>query len=112
MGYHYRARHELISFFEKGKRNLNDLGLADIITEKRVRDGYPTEKPVRVSEVLISQSSTQGELVADPFMGSASVGEAALRLGRRFAGCDIKDSAVDNARRRLASVTEIEKGAL
>ena len=31
MGYHYRARYELILFFEKGKRKLNDLGVPDII---------------------------------------------------------------------------------
>ena len=31
MGYHYRARYELILFFEKGKRRLNDLGVADVI---------------------------------------------------------------------------------
>ena len=31
MGYHYRARYECILFFEKGKRKLNDLGIADII---------------------------------------------------------------------------------
>ena len=31
MGYHYRARYECILFFEKGKRKLNDLGVADII---------------------------------------------------------------------------------
>ena len=28
MGYHYRARYEFILFFEKGKRRLNDLGIA------------------------------------------------------------------------------------
>src|SRR5215470_13301144 len=35
MGYHYRARYEFILFFEKGKRKLADLGVADIITAKR-----------------------------------------------------------------------------
>ena len=28
MGYHYRARYEFVLFFEKGKRRLNDLGVA------------------------------------------------------------------------------------
>ncbi|MEO8707310.1 MAG: DNA methyltransferase, partial [Kofleriaceae bacterium] len=31
MGYHYRARYECILFFEKGKRKLNNLGIADIL---------------------------------------------------------------------------------
>ena len=32
MGYHYRARCEFILFFEKGKRRLNDLGVADVLS--------------------------------------------------------------------------------
>ena len=65
MGYHYRARYEFILFFEKGKRRLNDLGVADIISVPRIRGGYPAEKPPEVSEVLITQSSEPGELVVD-----------------------------------------------
>ncbi|MBF4285205.1 site-specific DNA-methyltransferase, partial [Vibrio anguillarum] len=56
MGYHYRARHEYILFFEKGKRKLNDLSIPDILTHKRVYRGYPTEKPVSLLEVLVAQS--------------------------------------------------------
>src|SRR3982751_3086865 len=67
MGYHYRARYEFILFFEKGKRRLADLGIADVITAPRIHRGYPAEKPPAVSEVLIRQSSAAGELVADPF---------------------------------------------
>lgn len=94
MGYHYRARYEFILFFEKGKRRLTDLGVADVIAVPRIHRGYPAEKPPAVSEVLIAQSSAPGELVADPFMGSGSVGVAAVRLGRRFAGSDINPEAV------------------
>jgi site-specific DNA-methyltransferase (adenine-specific) len=101
MGYHYRARYELILFFEKGKRRLNDLGVADIIAVPRVHRGYPAEKPPAVSEVLIAQSSRPGDLVADPFMGSGSVGVAALTLGRTFAGTDINPAAVSLTVQRL-----------
>lgn len=101
MGYHYRCRYEFVLFFEKGKRRLADLGIADVIQAKRVQHAYPTEKPVEVSEVLVRQSSTEGELVVDPFMGSGSVGEAALTQGRRFLGCDVADQALATATRRL-----------
>lgn len=101
MGYHYRSRYELILFFEKGKRKLNDLGVADIIECPRIYNGYPAEKPVEVSEVLVRQSTVDGELVIDPFMGAGSVGVAALNLGRAFKGNDICGEAVDIARRRL-----------
>ena len=101
MGYHYRARYEFILFFEKGKRRLKDLGVADIITEPRIHRGYPAEKPVAVSEVIIGQSSQPGDVVADPFMGSGSVGVAALRLGRRFIGTDLNPEAVQLTGQRL-----------
>ena len=101
MGYHYRARYEFILFFEKGKRRLNDLGIADVITVPRIRGGYPAEKPVEIADVLIRQSSDAGQVVADPFMGSGSVGVAAARLGRRFLGNDLNPEAVQIAARRL-----------
>src|SRR3954466_7832895 len=105
MGYHYRARYEFILFFEKGKRRLNDLGIPDVISVPRVRGGYPAEKPPEVSDVLIEQSSLPGEIVADPFMGSGSVGVAALQRGRRFLGNDLNPEAVQMARQRLAAIT-------
>lgn len=103
MGYHYRARYENILFFEKGKRKLNDLGISDIISVPRVYNGYPTEKPVEVSRVLIAQSSLPGEFVVDPFMGSGSVGVAAVELGRCFMGNDISLESHSIAEGRLSA---------
>jgi site-specific DNA-methyltransferase (adenine-specific) len=112
MGYHYRARYEFILFFEKGKRRLNDLGVADVLEAKRIRGGYPTEKPVEVTDVLIRQSTSPGDLVVDPFMGSGSSGVAAVRSGRQFAGNDIADDAVALTRQRLMDAGALEQGAL
>jgi site-specific DNA-methyltransferase (adenine-specific) len=106
MGYHYRARYEFILFFEKGRRRLNDLGVADVISVPKVHRGYPAEKPVAVSEVLIGQSTEPGEVVADPFIGSGSVGVAALKLGRRFLGTDLNPEAVRWSANRLRAFGE------
>lgn len=104
MGYHYRARYELILFFEKGKRKLKDLSVPDIIQHPRIHRGYPAEKPSEVSEILVRQSSEAGQLVIDPFMGSGSAGVAALRQGRRFHGNDICAEAVEVATGRLEEI--------
>jgi site-specific DNA-methyltransferase (adenine-specific) len=109
MGYHYRARYECILFFEKGKRKLHDLGIADIIEHRRIVGGYPAEKPPAVSEVLVKQSSAPGELVIDPFFGSGSVGVAALTQGRRFSGNDLCLEAVAVARDRLVAAGGTER---
>jgi DNA modification methylase len=104
MGYHYRARYECVLFFEKGKRKLADLGTADIIQAPRITGGYPAEKPPEVSEVLIKQSSELGDLVIDPFMGSGSVGVAAIRNKRDFRGNDLCAEALEITRERLRDV--------
>lgn len=107
LGYHYRRKHESVLFFEKGKRNLNDLSIPDVLPVKRiagkVRGGkpYPAEKPVELEEIFIKQSTQEGELVFDPFMGSGSAGVAAIRHGRRFKGCDVVEKACAITFRRL-----------
>lgn len=103
MGYHYRSRHEFILFFEKGKRKLNHLGIPDVLACPRIHGGYPTEKPVGVSAVLVEQSTQPGELVIDPFMGSGSVGVAAVKQQRHFWGNDISDESLSIASQRLTA---------
>lgn len=103
LGYHYRCRYEMILFFEKGKRRLSDLGVPDVLEFARVFKGYPTEKPVGLLEVLISQSSSPGELVVDPFMGSGSTGVAALKNGRNFIGGDLSEKSMAMAKERCST---------
>jgi site-specific DNA-methyltransferase (adenine-specific) len=102
MGYHYRSRYEFILFFEKGKRKLVSLAIPDVIEVPRIINGYPTEKPMEVSQVLVRQSSAPGEWVVDPFMGAGSVGVAAVGLGRGFLGNDVSTKALEITRGRLA----------
>ena len=109
MGYHYRSRYEFILFFEKGKRKLASLAVPDVLEVPRVVNGYPTEKPVDVSRVLVEQSSAPGELVIDPFMGAASVGVAAIGLGRAFLGNDLAPRSLAIARERLLAAGGTER---
>lgn len=104
MGYHYRSRYEFILFFEKGKRKLNNLGIPDILEVPRVYNGYPTEKPTALIDILIKQSSTENDIVCDPFMGSGSVGVSALSLSRQFYGNDISNESINITLDRLSDV--------
>jgi site-specific DNA-methyltransferase (adenine-specific) len=101
MGYHYRARCEFVLFFEKGKKRLNSLSVPDVLSFPRVRAGYPTEKPVELCEVFVTQSSQPGDLVIDPFMGSGAVGVAALKHARNFSGNDISDKSITLSEERF-----------
>jgi site-specific DNA-methyltransferase (adenine-specific) len=109
MGYHYRNQYEFVAFFEKGKRKLFDLGVPNVISAKRIRGGYATEKPVSLLEVLVLQSSSEGELVLDPFMGSGSTGEAAVKNHRRFHGIDVQEKSFELVQARLGALgAEVE----
>ncbi len=105
MGYHYRARYEFILFFEKGKRKLKNLGIADILECPRVFRGYPSEKPTELADCLIKQSAELGEIVIDPFMGSGSTGVAALQNHCLFLGNDICPEAIEISTQRLSQIT-------
>lgn len=109
MGYHYRNQATYVLFFEKGKRRLNDLGISDVIEAKRIRGGYATEKPVKISEVLIKQSSNEHDLIIDPFMGSGSTGVAALTHNRNFFGNDLSSVAFKLASERLQTLRPKQK---
>ena len=105
MGYHYRARYELILFFEKGYRKLRRLATPDVLEVPRLKPSqrrYPTEKPVPLLKTLIDQSATPGEIVMDPFMGSGSTLVAAKALGCEPWGCDLEQKSYDITMERLA----------
>lgn len=79
MGYHYRRRYECIIFAWREpregvrgfqKRKLADLGIPDVLTAKRIVNGYPTEKPAEIVRTLVTQSARNGETILDPFAGS------------------------------------------
>jgi len=99
MGYTYRCRHEYILFLWKGKkRRLNNLGIPDVLSFPRVapsKSKVPTQKPDPLIELLVSQSSQEGEIVLDCFMGSGTTARACRNLGRQWLGCDIEQRHVD-----------------
>lgn len=49
---------------------------------------HPTQKPFDLLERIVLASSEVGDMVLDPFCGSATTGVAALLNGRRFIGID------------------------
>lgn len=101
MGYSWRSQHEVICYLEKGKRRLNNLGWPDVLSHKRVRGGYPTEKPVSLMEALIANSSDEGDVVMDMFAGSGSTLQAALNLNRYAIGADVSEKACADIKGRL-----------
>ena len=66
------------------------------------KTGYPTQKPVKILERVVTVHSQPGDLVVDFFAGSGTTGEAAARNGRRYLLIDSNPEAVRVMARRLA----------
>jgi site-specific DNA-methyltransferase (adenine-specific) len=71
---------------------------------------HPTQKPLSALIPLIKSFSREGDLVADPFCGSASTCAAALLVGRRFLGIEVNEeyhriatSRMDRVRERIVA---------
>jgi len=68
---------------------------------EKVHGRHPTQKPLALLERIVAASATPGDLVVDPFAGSATTGVAALQAGCRFLGMERDPAYLDLAMRRL-----------
>ncbi len=73
---------------------------------------HPTQKPVALIDRCLRASTNSGDLVLDPFAGSASTGVAVIALGRRFIGSEIDSGYADIGCRRLDAVVPGNDNAL
>ena len=62
---------------------------------------HPTQKPLALLERCILAASNVGDLIFDPFMGSGTTGVAAIKNGRKFCGCEMKQDFFELAEKRL-----------
>ena len=72
--------------------------------DKTERTGYPTQKPLELMNRIVKLFSNEGDMVFDAFMGSGSIGMAALQNNRKFIGCDISEEAYNITKERLESM--------
>ena len=96
----------------KGRRKLRDhknavYSYPTVPTARRIHE---TEKPVGLFLEIIEAASEPGELVIDPFAGSAASLEAAMMGGREALGWELDDVRFSKASIRLTTVIERMKG--
>ena len=112
MGQYYMSQFEYILFFRKGKGvKINHCGTSDILYVPNVKtkgnDGknlHDTEKPIELMKILIENSSKEGNIVLDPFMGIGSTGIACRNSGRRFIGVELDEQYFEIAKERINTI--------
>ena len=109
MGQFYMSQFEYILFFRKGRgKKINKCGTSDIlnIPNKKTKDEsgkniHDTEKPVELMKILIENSSQEGDIVLDPFIGVGAVGIACKELKREYIGIELDKNYYDIANKRI-----------
>ncbi len=61
--------------------------------------------PLELATFFVKSFCPPGGVVCDPFSGSGTTCHAAVEHGRRFVGCDIRESQIELCERRLLTVT-------
>lgn len=104
--------------FKNGKRKVNLAGKnpTDVWCFPKVTSGknrsskertpHPAQFPLAVIDRIIKGSSPPDALVLDPFIGSGTTGEAAMRLGRPAVGFELNAGYVEIAAERLDAAAE------
>jgi adenine-specific DNA-methyltransferase len=93
----------------KGKLSGNPLGknpedvwdIPNVKGNHVEKEEHPCQFPVGLIERLVLSMTNEGDLVFDPFAGTASSGVAALLHMRSFWGCEIMDNYIKIGQRRL-----------
>ena len=100
---YYMDNHEYIIFCRKGKAmKIKNCGTKSVLEIPNPKNkSHPTEKPVGLMEILIENSSKEGDTVLDPFMGSGSTGVACVNTGRNFIGIELDEQYFKIAQDRI-----------
>ncbi|WP_331437098.1 site-specific DNA-methyltransferase [Treponema phagedenis] len=103
----YGSGHELIMFSGKIKKSyktniIDDVASFNIGARKTNGEKiHPTQKPIELMEKFIFDSTDEGDVVLDSFMGSGTTGIVCLNTNRRFIGMEIDDNYFNIAKNRL-----------
>jgi len=108
---HYVVDTEYIVFYRKGKACFNNhFGFNYYKKHYYINIGdndflHPNQKPIELIQKLIKISSSKGELVLDPFLGSGTTAVACIQLERNWVGieknlnyCEIANKRIDFAK--------------
>lgn len=98
----WKTTWELIQAWNTGKLNgKRDSAVLTYWVGQRDFHFHPCQKPISLLSYLISKTTSAGDLVLDPFMGSGGTLRAAKDLGRRAIGIEVEERYCEIAVRRL-----------
>jgi site-specific DNA-methyltransferase (adenine-specific) len=92
----------------KGKLPTDTWWHTIVPTNSKERTGYPTQKPLAITNRIIQASSKPGDTVLDFFAGSGSVGESCIYFDRKFILIDNNPQALKVMAQRFKECKDID----
>lgn len=89
--------------------HMKDVWSIDMVGRtSKERTGYATQKPEKLIERIIEACSDEGDICADFFSGSGTLGAVASRMNRRWIMCDEGDVSIASQIKRLCGGADLE----
>jgi modification methylase len=109
----YTFNHHDMKQFNDGKQLGSVWEIPVCGGRERLRDAngnklHPTQKPEELLKRILLASSTPGNVVLDPFLGTGTTAAVAKRLHRHWIGIDSHKPYVQAARARVAAVRPLK----
>jgi len=107
MGNNWRPNHEFIMLVTNGTFKTKSNNKSNIITCRRVspqRLTHSCEKPVKLLEEIINESSNEGDLILDSFVGTGSLPIACVNTKRNYIGFELDNTYYKTANERIQNI--------
>lgn len=101
------AKPRMKNYLHEGKGVIVDniwTDISPVNSQAREDTGYATQKPEALLERIIKASSSEGDLIADFFVGSGTTAAVAEKLGRKWIVSDLGKFAIHATRKRMIGV--------
>ena len=88
-------------------KQMKDVWTTSLTKPSEKRQGkHPTQKPLEILDRIILASTSENDLILDPFCGSSTTGISAVKLNRRYIGIDNEKEYIELSERRYKEIKE------
>lgn len=88
----------------KGKQMRSIWSIPLTPKREKINGGHPTQKPIELLKRIIVSSSSEGDLILDPFNGSGTTGIVAFLLNRKYIGIDTSEDFLKMTKKRFKKI--------
>ena len=105
----YTFNHQVMKRLNEGKQMTSVWRIPlctgrERIKNKEGKKAHSTQKPEELLKRVILSSTSEGDLVLDPFLGSGTTSAVSKKLGRKSIGIEKEPRYIEISKRRISSI--------